>query len=85
MSTPLSGITVIDLSHVLAGPYCSMVLSDLGARVIKVEQPEVGDDTRHFPPFRAGESAYFAAITRGKESIELNIARTRVVGGKSVG
>lgn len=73
MSTPLSGITVIDLSHVLAGPYCTMVLSDLGARVIKVEQPEVGDDTRHFPPFRAGESAYFAAINRGKESIALNL------------
>ena len=73
MSTPLSGITVIDLSHVLAGPYCTMVLSDLGARVIKVEQPEVGDDTRHFPPFRAGESAYFAAINRGKEPIALNL------------
>ncbi len=73
MSTPLSGITVIDLSHVLAGPYCSMVLSDLGARVIKVEQPGVGDDTRHFPPFRSGESAYFAAINRGKESIALNL------------
>ncbi|WP_456390526.1 CaiB/BaiF CoA transferase family protein [Profundibacter sp.] len=73
MSTPLSGITVIDLSHVLAGPYCTMVLSDLGARVIKVEQPDVGDDTRHFPPFRAGESAYFAAINRGKESIALNL------------
>jgi len=73
MSAPLSGITVIDLSHVLAGPYCSMVLSDLGARVIKVEQPEVGDDTRHFPPFRSGESAYFAAINRGKESIALNL------------
>jgi len=73
MSSPLSGITVIDLSHVLAGPYCTMVLSDLGARVIKVEQPEVGDDTRHFPPFRARESAYFAAINRGKESIALNL------------
>lgn len=73
MSSPLSGITVIDLSHVLAGPYCSMVLSDLGARVIKVEQPITGDDTRHFPPFRGKESAYFAAINRGKESIALNL------------
>lgn len=73
MSSPLSGITIIDLSHVLAGPYCSMVLSDLGARVIKVEQPVVGDDTRHFPPFRGDQSAYFAAINRGKESIALNL------------
>lgn len=73
MTTPLSGITVIDLSHVLAGPYCTMMLSDLGARVIKVEQPDIGDDTRHFPPFRDGESAYFAAINRGKESITLNL------------
>jgi len=73
MTTPLSGITVIDLSHVLAGPYCTMMLSDLGARVIKVEQPDIGDDTRHFPPFRDGESAYFAAINRGKESISLNL------------
>lgn len=73
MSTPLSGITVIDLSHVLAGPYCSMVLSDLGARVIKIERPGLGDDTREFPPFRDGESAYFAAINRGKESISLDL------------
>ncbi len=73
MSTPLSGITVIDLSHVLAGPYCSMVLSDLGARVIKIERPGLGDDTRAFPPFRDGESAYFAAINRGKESIALDL------------
>ena len=73
MTTPLSGITVIDLSHVLAGPYCTMVLSDLGARVIKVERPVIGDDTRHFLPFRGGESAYFAAINRGKESIALNL------------
>lgn len=73
MSCPLSGITVIDLSHVLAGPYCTMMLADLGARVIKVEMPEMGDDTRHFPPFRAGQSAYFAAINRGKQSIALNL------------
>jgi CoA:oxalate CoA-transferase len=73
MTTPLSGITVIDLSHVLAGPYCSMVLSDLGARVIKIERPGAGDDTRAFPPFRDGESAYFATINRGKESIALDL------------
>jgi len=77
MSTPLSDITIIDLSHVLAGPYCTMVMADLGARVIKIELPQKGDDTRHFPPFRKGkntcESAYFAAINRGKESIALNL------------
>jgi CoA:oxalate CoA-transferase len=73
MSTPLSDIIVIDLSHVLAGPYCTMVLSDLGARVIKVERPGLGDDTRAFPPFRGTESAYFATINRGKESIALDL------------
>ncbi|AXX97777.1 CaiB/BaiF CoA transferase family protein [Profundibacter amoris] len=73
MSTPLSDITVIDLSHVLAGPYCTMMLSDLGARVIKIERPGLGDDTRAFPPFRGSESAYFATINRGKESIALDL------------
>ena len=73
MSAPLNDIIIIDLSHVLAGPYCSMMLSDLGARVIKVERPVTGDDTRHFPPFRGTESAYFAAINRGKESISLDL------------
>ncbi|WP_457647126.1 CaiB/BaiF CoA transferase family protein [Profundibacter sp.] len=73
MSTPLTDITVIDLSHVLAGPYCTMVLSDLGARVIKIERPGLGDDTRAFPPFRGSESAYFATINRGKESIALDL------------
>ncbi|MXU66262.1 CaiB/BaiF CoA transferase family protein [Oceanomicrobium pacificus] len=70
---PLAGITVIDLTHVLAGPYCSMCLADLGATVIKVERPDGGDDTRAFPPFRDGESAYFAAINRGKKSIALDL------------
>ncbi len=76
MSTPLSDITVIDLSHVLAGPYCTMVLSDLGARVIKIERPGLGDDTRAFPPFRGSESAYFATINRGKESIALDLKKS---------
>ncbi|WP_298906184.1 CoA transferase [uncultured Aliiroseovarius sp.] len=70
---PLEGITILDLTHVLAGPYCSMILSDLGAKVIKVEQPGTGDDTRHFPPFRDGHSAYFATINRDKQSIALNL------------
>lgn len=70
---PLRGITVIDLTRVLAGPYCTMVLADLGARVIKVEAPGSGDDARAIGPFVAGESAYFASINRGKESIALDL------------
>ena len=72
--TPLSGITVVDLSRVLAGPYCSMMLCDLGARVIKIEQPGKGDDSRSFGPFSlAGHSAYFTSINRAKESIALDL------------
>jgi CoA:oxalate CoA-transferase len=70
---PLSGITIIDLTRVLAGPYCTMVLADLGARVIKVEMPETGDDARAFGPFIKGKSAYFMSINRGKESLALNL------------
>ncbi|APG46941.1 CaiB/BaiF CoA transferase family protein [Phaeobacter porticola] len=73
MKPPLSDIVVLDLTHVLAGPYASMTLRDLGARVIKVERPGTGDDTRAFPPFKKGESAYFAAINHGKESIALDL------------
>ncbi|MEK0163458.1 CoA transferase [Phaeobacter sp. A36a-5a] len=73
MIYPLSGIVVLDLTHVLAGPYASMTLKDLGARVIKVERPGLGDDTRAFPPFKDGESAYFATINHGKESIALDL------------
>ncbi len=72
-SAPLEGVTVIDLTRVLAGPYLTMMLADMGARVIKVEIPETGDDARHFGPFVEGESAYFATINRGKESIALNL------------
>jgi CoA:oxalate CoA-transferase len=70
---PLAGITVVDLTRVLAGPYCTMVLSDLGARVIKVEAPGRGDDARHFGPFINGRSAYFMSLNRGKESIALDL------------
>lgn len=70
---PLSGVTILDLTHVLAGPYCSMTLADLGARVIKLERPGTGDDTRSFPPFVAEESAYFAALNAGKASIALDL------------
>jgi CoA:oxalate CoA-transferase len=70
---PLDGIVVIDLSRVLAGPFATTILRNLGARVIKVERPEVGDDARHFGPFHAGESAYFASVNAGKESITLDL------------
>ncbi|MBN2241359.1 MAG: CoA transferase [Acidobacteria bacterium] len=72
----LSGIRVLDLSRVLAGPYCSMMLGDLGADVIKVERPGVGDETRHWgPPFteKGGESAYFLCVNRNKRSITVDL------------
>src|SRR5215218_9551211 len=71
---PLEGVRVLDLSRVLAGPFATMVLGDLGADVLKVEHPERGDDTRHWgPPFADGESAYFLSINRNKRSIGINL------------
>ncbi len=70
---PLSGLTVIDLTRVLAGPYCTLVLSDLGARVIKIERPDGGDDARAIGPFVDGRSAYFSSLNRGKESLALDL------------
>ena len=73
--SPLSGVTVLDLSRILAGPYCTMVLGDLGAEVLKVEPPN-GDDSRSWgPPFVEGESAYFLAVNRNKRSICINLKR----------
>ena len=73
-SRALDGLTVLDLSRVLSGPYCTMMLADMGARVIKVERPGKGDDTRGWgPPFQNGESAYFLSINRNKESVTLNL------------
>ena len=70
---PLEGITVLDLTRVLSGPYCTMLLADMGARVIKIEQPGKGDDTRAWgPPFLEGESAYFLSINRNKESVTID-------------
>ncbi|HVO03256.1 MAG TPA: CoA transferase [Candidatus Cybelea sp.] len=70
---PLADLVVIDLTRVLAGPFCTLILSDLGARVIKVENPEGGDDSRHYGPFINGKSGYFIAQNRGKESIALDL------------
>ena len=71
---PLAGIRVLDLTRVLAGPYCTMFLGDLGAEVVKVEQPGVGDDTRGWgPPFAGGESAYFLCINRNKKSLTVDL------------
>jgi len=70
---PFNGITVIDLTRVLAGPFSTMILSDLGARVIKVETPGKGDDAREYGPFVNGKSTYFVSVNRGKESIALNL------------
>src|SRR5437667_11148872 len=70
---PLDGTTVVDLTRVLSGPYCTMLFGDLGAGVIKIEQPGKGDDTRGWgPPFVDGQSAYFLSINRNKESLTLN-------------
>ncbi len=71
----LEGIKVLDLSRVLAGPYCTMMLADFGANIIKIEPPEVGDDSRHFGPFVGKESAYFMSLNRNKRSITLNFKR----------
>ncbi len=74
--TPLDGMTVLDLTRVLSGPYCTMLLADMGARVIKIERPGRGDDTRGWgPPFIEGESAYFLSINRNKESVALDFKR----------
>jgi crotonobetainyl-CoA:carnitine CoA-transferase CaiB-like acyl-CoA transferase len=73
-TAPLDGLTVIDLTRVLSGPYCTMLLADMGARVIKIEQPGRGDDTRGWgPPFVGSESAYFLSINRNKESVTLDL------------
>ena len=75
MNGPLKDLLVLDLTRVLVGPYCTMILSDLGARVIKVEAPEIGDDSRKFGPFVKDYSAYFMSLNRGKESIALNLKK----------
>src|SRR4029453_8363984 len=79
---PLNGTSVLDLTRVLSGPFCTMLLADMGARVIKVERPGRGDETRAWgPPFVAGESAYFLGTNRNKESITLDFKQP---GGRAV-
>src|SRR5437762_4084180 len=79
MSTPtngaLAGTRVVDLTRILAGPLCTMMLGDMGAEVVKIEPPGSGDDTRSWgPPFVAGEAAYFLGVNRNKRSLTLNMA-----------
>ena len=77
-SGPLAGITVLDLTRVMSGPYCTMMLADMGARVVKIEHPTRGDDTRHWgPPFQGGESSYFMSVNRNKESVALDFGAPR--------
>ena len=66
---PLAGIRVLDLTRVLAGPFCTMMLGEQGAEIIKIETPNGGDDARHIGPFIDGRSGYFMSINRGKKSI----------------
>ena len=81
MVGPLDGIKVLDLTRVLAGPFTTMILCDLGADVIKIEQPEIGDEARNFGPFKNGFSLYFMSINRGKKSVTLNLKSDQ---GKSI-
>jgi formyl-CoA transferase len=73
----LSGLRILDLTRVLAGPFCTMMLADMGAQVIKIEQPGRGDDTRHFAPFCNGESAYYMNLNRGKQGVTLDLKSGR--------
>ncbi|MGD9902674.1 MAG: CaiB/BaiF CoA transferase family protein [Vicinamibacterales bacterium] len=79
---PLTGLTVLDFTRVLSGPYCTMILGDLGARVIKLEHPGRGDDTRRWgPPFLGEESAYFLSVNRNKESVAVDF---KTAGGRAL-
>lgn len=70
---PLTNVLILDLTRVLAGPYATMLLADMGAEVIKIEEPQKGDDSRAWPPFISGESTYFLSVNRGKRSLTLNL------------
>src|SRR5579864_9595814 len=72
---PLAGLRVIDLTRVLAGPFATQSLGDLGAEVLKIEPPGNGDETRHFPPFVDGESHYFLGVNRNKKSLVVDLRK----------
>jgi len=76
---PLSGIKVLDLTRVLSGPYCAQMLFDMGAEVLKIENPAWGDDARHFQPFVEKKSLYFEFINGGKKSLTLNLKKTKAI------
>lgn len=73
MSKPLENVKILDLTRVLAGPFCTMLLADLGAEIVKVEAPETGDDSRAYGPFKNNKSMYFLSVNRGKKSISVNL------------
>ena len=73
--TPLEDIVVLDFTRVLAGPYCAMILANLGAKIVKVEKPDTGDDSRSFGPYKNGQSAYFVSLNRGKKSIAIDLKK----------
>ncbi|HEX5688374.1 MAG TPA: CoA transferase [Roseiflexaceae bacterium] len=78
MPLPFEGLRVLDLSRALAGPYCSMMLADMGADVLKIEQPGIGDNARAWgPPFQGGESSYFLSVNRNKRSVAINLRDKR--------
>lgn len=79
MQRPLEKIRVLDFTRVLAGPYCTMMLADMGAEVIKIEKPGHGDDTRHFGPFQNEESGYFIYLNRGKKSMALDLKNPHAI------
>src|SRR6476659_7947075 len=70
---PLDGIRVVDLTRVVAGPFCTMMLGDMGAEVLKIEEPEHADDTRGWAPFIDGDGSFFLALNRSKKSVALNL------------
>lgn len=73
MRKPLEGVRILDFTRVLSGPYCTMMLADMGAEVIKIERPQTGDDSRSFGPFINGQSGYFISVNRGKKSVVLDL------------
>lgn len=78
MAAPLTGLRILDLTRALAGPFCTMMLGDMGATILKVEQPDVGDNARAWgPPFQNGESSYFLSVNRNKQSIAINLRDPR--------